>query len=135
MGWVYAIACGDRPLIKIGRTDRDDVTDRLRQLQTGQPDRLHIIYRWPTHDSRHLEQAMHALLDEHHHRGEWYAITPEQALRAYTTATGDRVIWARIERWARRRARATVRVVRLTCTAVGACTIPAVTTWAVIHLT
>jgi len=135
MGWVYAIACGDRPLIKIGRTDRDDVGDRLRQLQTGQPDRLTIIYRWPTHDSRHLEQAMHALLDEHHHRGEWFRITPDQALKAYTAATGDLIVWARVERWARRRARAGVRVVRLTCTAVGACTMTTGAAMLAIHFT
>jgi hypothetical protein len=123
MGWVYAIGCDGRRLIKIGRTDRDDVTDRLRQLQTGQPDRLTVVYRWATHDSRALEAAMHALLDEHHHRGEWFAITPEQALKAYTAATGDHVVWARVERWVRRRVRAVVRAGRQGCTVVGVCTV------------
>ena len=133
MGWVYAIACGDRPLIKIGRTDRDDVGDRLRQLQTGQPDRLHIIYRWPTHDSRHLEQTMHALLHQHHHRGEWFTITPDQALKAYTAATGDRVVWARVQQWTRTKARATVRAGQRACTLVGACTMVAGPAWLAIH--
>jgi hypothetical protein len=132
---VYAIATDARPLIKIGRTDRDDVGDRLRQLQTGQPDRLTVVYRWRTHDSRALERAMHALLDEYRHRGEWFAITPEQALRAYTNATGDRIIWARVERWGRRKARAGVRVVRVTCTAVGACTMTTGVALLAIHYT
>ena len=123
MGWVYAIASQDRPLIKIGRTDRDDVEDRLRQLQTGQPDKLTIVWRWATDDSRTLERSMHALLDEYHHRGEWFTCTPEQAARAYTLATGDWVIWPRIARWARRRATQVVRVVRAGCTLIGAGTL------------
>lgn len=123
MGWVYAIASDDRPLIKIGRTDRDDVEDRLRQLQTGQPDKLRIVWAWQTPDSRALEAAMHALLHPHHHRGEWFTITPEQAARAYTEATGEWVIWPRVARWCRRRAAMAVRMVRRGCTLVGAMTV------------
>lgn len=125
MGWVYAIASQDRPLIKIGRTDRDDVEDRLRQLQTGQPDKLTIVWRWATPDSRTLEATMHALLDEYHHRGEWFTCTPEQAARAYTLATGDWVIWPRVARWVRRRARLVVRWAHRGCTLVGAVTVTA----------
>jgi hypothetical protein len=91
-GWVYAIASEDRPLIKIGRTDRS-VPGRLKELQTGQPDTLRILFEWHVQDSAAAEGAMHRALAHRHHRGEWFAVTPAEVAQAWDRCTGTASWW------------------------------------------
>lgn len=99
MGWVYAIECRERGLIKVGRTDGADPRQRLRQLQTGQPDQLALLHAWPTADSRLAERCMHQYLARHHHRGEWFNISPAQCVEAWARVSTGRIGWWYRARW------------------------------------
>ena len=100
-GWVYALQRGDQ--IKIGMTERSTPDKRLRELQTGQPDRYTLVATWETGSPLALEQRMHAVLADRHYRGEWYSITPVEAVEAYTSATGTgmgfRLVALRLRLW------------------------------------
>ena len=107
MGWVYAIRCPARGLVKVGRTDRDPRA-RLRALQTGQPDVLVLVRVWPCPDSRVAERCMHQLLAAHHYRGEWFSVSEDQVVEAWSRVATGRFGWWQRVRWrvvvARRRA-------------------------------
>jgi len=135
MGWVYAIECRERGLIKVGRTDGVDPRNRLRQLQTGQPDQLVLMHAWPTADSRRAERCMHQLLGRYHFRGEWFSVTPAQVVEAWArVATGRCGWWLRV-RWrvtlACRRVR---RLVAWWVEVTGLVTWVALAGWALHHL-
>lgn len=132
-GWVYAIASEDRPLVKIGRTDRD-VAGRLRELQTGQPDTLRVLFEWHVKDSRAAEAAMHRALATRHHRGEWFAATPGEVARAWDRCTGD-ASWLWQLRWsAGCCVRAGVGVWRWLAWWTGTITWLAAAGWVVVHV-
>lgn len=104
MGWVYCIANTERQLVKVGRTDGDP-RHRLRQLQTGQPDQLELLWARPTPDPATAERCMHQLLATHHHRGEWYAVSLDQVVEAWARVTTGRIGWWYGLRWRAIRAR------------------------------
>jgi hypothetical protein len=63
-------------VFKIGKTELH-VSDRLAQLQTGNPRKL-IVYRWiEVEDHSATEEYLHAKHVESHIRGEWYKISRE----------------------------------------------------------
>jgi hypothetical protein len=68
-GVVYVIQSGDRDLFKIGFTS-DTPRARLEELQTGNPDTLHLC-AWG-HGTRHDEQALHLWFEDDRVRGEWF---------------------------------------------------------------
>lgn len=68
-GWLYFIGPDHGP-IKIGFTTRDPGV-RLAQLQTGHPDRLHVIFAFRV-TSTHAETALHRSMDQWRVRGEWF---------------------------------------------------------------
>lgn len=63
--------------VKIGRSK--DPQKRLLQLQTGHPNRLHLLV---VIDGDH-EQRLHTHFAKHHVRGEWFDLTEE--LRGFVT--------------------------------------------------
>jgi hypothetical protein len=135
MGWVYAIECPARGLIKVGRTDGDDPRKRLRQLQTGQPDQLVLMHAWPTSDSRQAERCMHQLLVRHHFRGEWFNVTPAQVVEAWArVATGRLGWWYRVRWWVTLAGRRVRRSVALAVEVTGLATWLVLAIWALLHL-
>jgi hypothetical protein len=132
-GWVYCIASDDRPLVKIGRTDRS-VAGRLRELQTGQPDTLRVLFEWHVADSAAAEAAMHAALAHRHHRGEWFTASPGEVAQAWDRCTGS-ASWLWQARWHTGCAvRAAVGAVKWAVWWSGVATWAAAAVWVVLHV-
>ena len=74
-GWVYIIS--DGLYAKIGKTE-NTVENRVKQLQTGNPNQLKIIYKIKCHKGlkANLETSLHNLFKEKnlHERDEWFKL-------------------------------------------------------------
>jgi T5orf172 domain. len=83
-GWIYLIACEQPLSLKIGFTTKHPRT-RLKQLQTGNPNKLKLIGWFP--GSLQSERDIHDSLAEFRLHGEWFSLTPEanEALRGPVT--------------------------------------------------
>lgn len=81
--YVYVIANADRRF-KIGMAA--DPQSRLHQLQTGQPDRLQLVFSHETNKARDVERAAHTILELHRLTGEWFAVTQDIAVAAVLEA-------------------------------------------------
>jgi len=68
---VYFIQVAKSKLIKIGQTARD-VNIRLREMQTGSPDRLVLLVTLPAKD----EKAFHLRFKRERVHGEWFRPSP-----------------------------------------------------------
>lgn len=70
---IYFIRSGDTGPIKIGLAK--DVRRRLSGLQTGHPERLHLLHLF---DGGAVEErALHSRFKEHRIKGEWFTATQE----------------------------------------------------------
>jgi hypothetical protein len=83
MSFIYVIAAVHSECtgpVKLGLSNDPD--RRVRQLQTGHAEELHVFYRQPVEqDKVHLyERMLHR--DNRHHRlrGEWFNMTVEHAI-------------------------------------------------------
>jgi len=58
-----------------------DVSKRLKQLQTGNPDELFVHYKieCSTDKTRQLEKKIHLELSYKRLSGEWFNMTPDEA--------------------------------------------------------
>lgn len=82
---VYAVSCETSPWTKIGFSNCADV--RLRELQIGCPYRLSISAAVAVAaKGRTVERATHKLLDEHRRHGEWFDVSPLEAVEAILKA-------------------------------------------------
>ena len=85
MGNIYCIT--DCKRIKIGYTKQKDVNKRLKQLQTGSPDRLYLLGYFFGNMSD--EKYLHKLFAKDRMRinGEWFA--PSQELIDYINSHNE----------------------------------------------
>ena len=75
-GWVYVLAAGDTDRIKIGRT-KNEVSDRIAQLQTGNPFVISARDQIATPYASKVESYLHALLaTARSESGEWFEVAP-----------------------------------------------------------
>lgn len=83
MSWgcyVYAIGPEHGEAIKVGIAA--DPRQRLKQLQTGNPQRLSILRRWGPMDraeAQRIEADMHFLLGDFRESGEWFSVCAQGA--------------------------------------------------------
>ena len=75
--YLYVIA-GETAPSKIGIADNPK--HRLKALQTGNPTKLIIHYTVPCDNVRALERIIHQKLSRHKIKGEWFDLSPEQAI-------------------------------------------------------
>jgi Meiotically up-regulated gene 113 len=88
-GYLYVI-CGTRDgeavgPCKVGRTYKPDA--RLKGLQTSSPYKLHIYEVWDfpnRHEAKAAEHMAHAALKRHRLSGEWFDISPVEAVNTLT---------------------------------------------------
>lgn len=66
---IYFIQCGKNGPIKIGQTE-NDIKERIRQLQTGCPYELRLL--WVYTGSDYDEKDVHGLFEHERIRGEWF---------------------------------------------------------------
>jgi hypothetical protein len=78
--FVYVIAAGPQGPVKVGFSADPD--RRLRQLQTGHPERLEIFHRQGFDAARAplMEKLVHKLMAPKRCQGEWFAYTVEDAV-------------------------------------------------------
>ena len=67
---IYFIEMEGSEAIKIGRTDANDVTQRMRQLQTGQPAKLRLI--GTIEGGAEVERNLHEQFADLRINGEWF---------------------------------------------------------------
>lgn len=78
--FVYVIASSEEGPVKIGFSK--DVSKRLRQLQTGHAEKLHVFHKRAL-DKKHaliVEKAVHDTLKHSRRQGEWFALDVENAI-------------------------------------------------------
>jgi hypothetical protein len=73
-GYVYIIQQKDVPdLFKIGKTKRDPKR-RLKELQTGNPTELVIVYTIQSKNMHKLESSLHKKYEHSRVHGEWFRL-------------------------------------------------------------
>ena len=78
-GIVYFIRAEEHDLFKIGYT-ASSLKSRLRSLQTGCPHKLIVFEGLASDYPETLEKEIHARLEPHRQRGEWFAVDEETVL-------------------------------------------------------
>ena len=79
---IYVIG-GDTPPMKIGIAQIP--TDRLAQMQTESPVKLTLYAAWAVNgkaSALRTEHAVHLLLRDRHSHGEWFNVSPDEAIAA-----------------------------------------------------
>jgi hypothetical protein len=82
-GFIYAIRSGRSNLIKIGFSV--EPRGRLKELQTGSPDKLELLQAWP--GTRSDERRIHRFLRKNRVHGEWFQVNYDEAVRVIHTVT------------------------------------------------
>ena len=78
MGKVYMIGKVDTPnVFKIGVTRNDDVSKRLKQLQTSSDEELYVYYTFETSKPFKLETMLHNHYSDRKQLNEWFKFTDE----------------------------------------------------------
>ena len=75
--YIYLIQKNTESIYKIGISDNP--LKRVKQLQTGNSSRLHLIKVFPVANARAIEKRLHRLLMFYRcsPSGEWFKLTPE----------------------------------------------------------
>jgi len=81
MAYVYFFRSGNENLFKIGKTARDDVEDRIRDLSTGNPHPLTVFDAIETEDEDECEKYLHKILRSKRSREsaaqEFFEVAPD----------------------------------------------------------
>lgn len=78
--FLYVIAATLQGPVKLGISG--DPEQRLRELQTGHVEPLHLYYTEPIDADRSLlERLLHRDIIHHRQRGEWFRLPVEDAIR------------------------------------------------------
>lgn len=72
-GYVYLIQDSDNNTYKIGVT-KGSPMERLRKLQTGNPNKLNMIYHYLSSYPYRLESMLHSKFNMYHKLNEWYSL-------------------------------------------------------------
>ena len=86
--YIYAMGCLE--YIKVGKAG--DVTQRRAEIQTGNPNAVHVIAKYwvPAAGASRAERMAHVALSEFRHKGEWFrcdGLTARNAIRDAVIAT------------------------------------------------
>jgi predicted GIY-YIG superfamily endonuclease len=83
----------------------ENVEKRIRQLQTGNPHKIYLIYSFLVKDrdeALRLESRFHEILRRFNKSGEWYLLKWQDAKTIkgmfYAIANNDHACWSRIRR-------------------------------------
>jgi len=73
-GYVYIVECDWKYKIGVAR----DVRQRIREMQTGNPNPLVLKDAVIADRAQALEQILHGFFEEHRNTGEWHDINADQ---------------------------------------------------------
>jgi hypothetical protein len=71
-----------RSYVKIGKTGDEGGEKRKKELQTGNPEKIRVLFEMKCVDSRLVEKNLHHVFRWYKRRGEWYEIDKERAVYA-----------------------------------------------------
>lgn len=77
-GFVYLLCDGEK--FKIGMTTRNNIEERIAELQTGNPNEIFISMYHKTNHPEKVEKLMHARYGMSRIRNEWFDLTVKQVL-------------------------------------------------------
>ncbi len=78
-GYVYLIEeINNNGKYKIGSTRKLNVEKRIKELQTGNPNKLLLKYSFKTNNPFKLENMLHKYYKNVHKNGEWFELTNEE---------------------------------------------------------
>lgn len=77
--FVYLIRCEENNYYKIGVTK--NIQRRLKQIQTGTPDKIYLVEKYESDYSTKIERALHNFLAHYHRNNEWFELPLEEELR------------------------------------------------------
>lgn len=72
---IYFVQSGTTGPIKIGYTSKDDVKERIANLQTSHHEQLHLLGIMA--GDKEIETKLHLFYSPHRIRGEWFESTPQ----------------------------------------------------------
>lgn len=75
-GYVYLLCDANSDLYKIGVT-RGSIENRLKKLQTGNGNEIHIISHFKTGNPFRLEKILHKHFMAENELNEWFSLKPE----------------------------------------------------------
>ena len=68
--------------MKIGKTGEEGGEKRKKELQTGNPEEISVLFEMKCVDSRLVERNLHHIFRWYKRRGEWYEIDKDRAIYA-----------------------------------------------------
>lgn len=77
--FVYLIRCEENNYYKIGVTK--NIQRRLKQIQTGSPDKIYLVEKYESNYSYKIEKALHGFLSHYHRNNEWFELPLEEELK------------------------------------------------------
>lgn len=78
-GYVYLLGQnGDSGMFKIGVTKSDDVTKRIKKLQTGNGNEIYCINKFYSNKPFKLEKMLHNYYAMYRQESEWFLLSREQ---------------------------------------------------------
>ena len=86
---IYLIS--DGTFIKIGITS--NIRKRIKNLQTGNPNKLKVIFTYYVDNAEQLEMELHKKFKRKRKAGEWFDLTDDDVMVARNVAMG----WSRRE--------------------------------------
>ena len=82
IGYIYLLECSSdwETTYKIGYTKNQDISKRIKGLQTGNKDRIKCVTFFETNHGRKVETALHNLLSYKNQGGEWFNLTLDEVV-------------------------------------------------------
>lgn len=80
MGFVYLMCDANSNLYKIGVTS-GSVESRMKKLQTGNGNEIHIVNHFETDKPFRLERILHKAFFEKNRLNEWFELEPEDVFK------------------------------------------------------
>ena len=78
-GYVYLLGQnGDSGMFKIGVTKSEDITKRIKKLQTGNANEIICIHKFHTNKPFKLEKMLHNYYASCRQESEWFLLNNEQ---------------------------------------------------------
>ena len=72
-GYVYALSDGTPNYYKLGKTKKP-VPKRVAELQTGNKNKLRIVYSMRVDDMTRAEKSLHNIFSAQRREGEWFRL-------------------------------------------------------------
>lgn len=83
-GFVYLLKTAGQDSFKIGITCANNVGNRIAQIQTNSPHNIECLGYIEVDDARSVEKALHESFSCKNIKREWFALTVEEAVAAYS---------------------------------------------------